>query len=545
MQERYLGGEHGRRGFFGAKHTRARVVGMSAVVLVGAFAVVALQLRGVIGTAVAAVVVWVGTIRTHRGSVFTRVADRRRWRERTRRGTVAFAPVAQRPTWVEPASMPARVGLPTAGRARRAQAAREWARWRDWPDGVEGMHWLQRGPGQPGILWHTPTGEDGYLSVVFGVEGQVRGIESDQFVGGCAEAFGRMLARYGSKSSLVRRVQPLTRVMPMDTAPHEAWIVERLDPTAPEEFVDSYDAVLRLTAASGPVERHFVTVRWPLTSEFMTAASRRGPYQQGWVELMAAEIASVRSHLIEARMGEVRPLSAAQVAAVLRHMQCPTWPLDQIGDVDIDNPWFACEDEWSAAVTSGLGPNGTHEEWWHRTALIPIDGVETGPRTPLWVRQLLSGWRSPVIRTFAVQIEVVPAVDARWAARSDLTSDLADIEAQAAKGMLVDEERKVTLTAARQRQADLAPGSGHHGIGWCGHLSVSARSRDELVQDIAHITEAAGNAGIADLDWLDTLQGPAMACTWPVARGMRPVGTTPASRVRGVLAGSGRKEALS
>lgn len=58
------------------------------------------------------------------------------------------------------------------------------------------------------------------------------------------------------------------------------------------------------------------------------------------------------------------------------------------------------------------------------------------------------------------------------------------------------------------------------------------------------MTEAAGNAGIASLDWLDTQQAAASACTWPIARRMHPVTGTPGSTVRGLLAGTGSKEAI-
>ena len=110
--------------------------------------------------------------------------------------------------------------------------------------------------------------------------------------------------------------------------------------------------------------------------------------------------------------------------------------------------------------------------------------------------------------------------------------------------MLTREELTVGLSAARARLEDLRPGSGHHGAGWAGHLTVSAPSREELVDATTKITEAAGNAGIAALEWLDTQQAAAAACTWPLARGMQPIGKSAGSRLRGVLAGSGSREAI-
>lgn len=336
----------------------------------------------------------------------------------------------------------------------------------------------------------------------------------------------------------------ITRVVPVDSAYHEAWVWDQLDENAAPELVASYDEVIRLVSSRGLMQRHYVVMRWPLTHQFLRAAERRGPAQTGWLSLMRAEIDAVRSHLRAAKLGAVHALSAAQLAAVLRHMQMPSWPIDQVADVDVDTPWMASHDELSATVITGSGPDGQADTWWHRTAVIPIEAMETGPRTSLWVAPLLSQMPHPIVRTFSLQIEVVPAVDARREARVDVTTDLADIQGQREKGHLTDDELQVALAAAKGRLEDLRPGSGHHGVGWCGHLTISAQSRNDLVDAVAKISEAANNAGIAWLDWLDTQQAAAMACTWPLARGMRPVDATASTRVRRLLAGAGNKESI-
>jgi len=536
MQTRVLGGEGGRRGFFGGSHGRSRTVGLIIVAVVGALATIMFQTVGLLASVLAAGLVFVGTIRTHRGSPLVRLQARRRWRERVRLGTVDFAPVAARP----PELAEARGG----SRRERKALVRAWNTYRDWPDGAEGMYWLQRGRREPGIAWHAPRGEDAYLSVAFAVEGQIRGIEGNAFLDGAMRAWGDLLARYGSTSSLPTRVQSLTRVVPVDSAYHEAWVMDHLAADAVPELVASYDEVVRLVSHSGLMQRHYVIIRWPLTATFLAAAARRGPAQEGWRALMSAEITAARSHLATAKLGRVTAISAGQLAAVLRHMQTPSWPIDQVGDVEVDAPWVPSHDELSATITTGPGPDGALEQWWHRTALIPIEAMETGPRGSMWLAPLLSQLTHPIVRTLSLQTEVIPAADARQGARTDVTTDLADLEAQREKGVLTSEELAAGLKAARSRLDDLRPGSGHHGAGWAGHLTISARSRDDLIDATAKITEAASNAGISSLDWLDTQQAAAGACTWPIARGMRPPGRSTASALRTLLAGSGSKEAI-
>lgn len=510
-------------------------MGLILVGIAGAFATILLGGTGLVLTALATGLVYVATISTHRGSPLARFQERRRWKERVRLGTTDFAPVWMRPDGLDEAR---------GSRTEREAAARAWNAYRDAPDGAEGMYWLQRGRGVPGIAWHAPTGEDAYLSVAFAVEGQVRGIQSDAYLDAAMTSFGHLLARYGSASSLVSRVQTITRVVPVDSAFHEAWVWDQLDPDAPPELVASYDEVVQLVARSGLAQRHYVVVRWPLGPEFLAAAARRGPAHAGWRTLMGAEIAAVRSHLRSAKLGDVEPLTAAELGAVLRHLQQPSWPIDQAGDVHVDAPWVPSRDEWSATITQGPGPDGQLEQWWHRTAQLPVEAFETGPRDSLWLAPLLSQMPHPIVRTVSIQVDVVPAAAARHAARTDVTTDLADLEAQREKGVLTSEELAAGLTAARGRLEDLRPGSGHHGAGWAAHVTISAPTREDLIDAAAKITEAAGNAGVSSLTWLDTQQAAAMASTWPITRGMRPVERSTASTLRAVLAGAGHKEAI-
>ena len=505
-------------------------VGAASTLLVPLF-----QLTGLVIAGVAVVVVYVATLGTPRGSVFARVQSRRRWAERRRLGTDRFDPVATRPDGLD---------NPTGTRAERKAATKLYASYRDWPDGAERMYWLQRGRGEPGIAWHMPLGEESYLSVAWAVEGQIAGLESDLLLATAMTGFGRLLSRYGASSALPNRVQSLTRVVPVDSAFHEAWVWSQLDDDAPAELVASYDEVVRLASSGGLMQRHYLVVRWPITAAFTAAAARRGPAQQGWRALMAAEITAVTSHLRTARFRSVAPVTAAQLAAVLRHMQHPSWPIDQAADVDVDAPWLPSHDELSATITTAPGPDGHPEQWWHRTAVLPIAAFEAGPRGSLWASPLLSGMEHPIVRTLSLQTEVVAASDARRQARRDVTADLADLEGQREKGVLVGDELEAGLAAAKGRLADLAPGSGYQGAGWVGHLTISARTRDDLVDATAKITEAAGNAGITALEWCDTQQAAASACTWPLARGMRPLTRSRATTVRGLLAGAGTKEQI-
>ena len=163
MRVSYLGGETGHRGLLGmGSASRGRMTALSVAAVAAGIATIYLGVGGLAVGLIAAAVVLLATARTPAGSVWTRAQARRRWRERTRSGTVAFRPVAARPSGPLP-------GVPETV-------------WRAAPDGLEGMSWLQTTPGRPGIAWHAPTGEDPYLSVAYAVDGQLQGLAGDHTV---------------------------------------------------------------------------------------------------------------------------------------------------------------------------------------------------------------------------------------------------------------------------------------------------------------------------------------------------------------------------
>lgn len=260
---RHLGGESAHRSFFGGQHSTGRIVSLGAAFLAGLILTPMLGWPGLLIAVVVAGVAFAVTARTHRGSILDRHQKKVRWRYRVQSGTDAFVPydVAG---WGQ-----AQAELATArGRHGRWEAARQVAAIRALPDGADGMGWLQMGRGAPGIAWHHPIGEAPYLSVVFQVSGQLRGIEAASVMRRAAEGWGQFLASRAAATDLAGDVQISTRVLPSDTALQEFWVLNALDPEAPGDAIASYDEVLRATGEDAMVQRHYVTLRWPLTTEF-------------------------------------------------------------------------------------------------------------------------------------------------------------------------------------------------------------------------------------------------------------------------------------
>ncbi|NNC14055.1 hypothetical protein HII28_19530 [Planctomonas sp. JC2975] len=543
LVERKLGGEAGHRSFFGGGKNGPRNI---LLVLCGLVLMVGTPFFGapaVVTAVVAAIVVFIVTARTHRGSILERRTKRSRWVHRGKAGLDRYEPfdVAR---WDQ---LSQSVQDKAISKHDRWAASRELAAMRTMPDGADGMGWLQMGRREPGISWHSPFGEPAYLSVSFTVTGQLRGAEPNAVARRAAIALGEFLASKAAPSSLLRRVQITTRVLPPDTAFNEAWAQVSLDPEIPKDHpaVLSYSEVLRITGKDSMVQRHTVTACWPIDAAFLDAASSYGHGRDGWRALMSREIDSAERGLRAARLGDVAVLTARQTAAHIRHQQDPFFPLDQ----PVDDPTrigVASHDEFSAHVVTTHNPaTGAPVEWWHRTAAIKAEHLAVGDRSQLWLLDLLIGADLRFLRTVTFHHQLIPAGEARAAARRDLVRDTAaqmgDIEA----GRLANDETQANKTAAQLRKADLDYGSRHHGDTWIGYVTITETSRDALQRASRLLEEVCENGlGIEQLDWQDSYQSAASGTTWPIGRGIATERPSVTNRVYRKLAGKSNKEAL-
>lgn len=558
---RHLGGETGHRGFFGGTTSNTRVF-LLAVFIGGGMVgmVMGLGLPALLVAVAGVGITMLTTARTHRGTVLERRRKRARARARRRLGTDEFLPY-EVGAW-DQLQEAINQGTKTEKRAAERAALKMRAN----PDGADGMGWLQYASNMPGIAWHAPIGEQPYLSVAFSVSGQLRGMETAAALTRAANAWGKFLARRAAPSSLIRDVQTLTRVLPPDSARQQQWVKTRLETVqdnwtaAQRESFEaqklSYDEVIRKSSADAMVQRHYVVVSWPLDQQFTDAATKFGRGRDAWRALMADQILATERGLNEAKMGDVRALTAKQTTALMLHQQNPHLPIDLTRTVDPLQAGLRSHDEFSAHVVQDIdptvlimgddGPVSPPVTWWHRTAAIHGQNLAVAGRSPLWCLDLLIGRELTFVRSVSFHLHLVPAGQAKAKARADVVRDLAGVMADQQKGRLVSDDSTTRMSAAQRRSADLAAGSHHHGVDWIGFITISAPTRDDLAQASRQLEEAcATGLGIERLDWQDSFQSAASGTTWPIGRGLRPASPTLTSRAINRLAGRTEKEALS
>ena len=499
-----LGGEIRRRSLLGGR--RSKVGNTALGIALGVGMLLMLLVGGVWGIGLAAALFGSTYLATSQNQNSGRspaysVALAWRWRSRTRQGETTVIPLHL----AEP--------IPAPRNKAEKKAALLWARQvRDEAPGLEGAKWLDVERGQPAVLLHTPPGETAYLSVAIEVDGQSPGMRGPAEYERASEAFGRLLARLARQDGFIRGVQSITRIVPLDSAAHERWAEEHVDLSAPAELLASYAQLVQMTARVSEMMRHYLVLRFPLTLDFTREAAELGEGEEGWVRLAAAQTSWVGGLAIAADLRNPRPLSQRRLAALLRHMQNPSWPVDQTNNVN-RNTWLRPQRVERDAVI-------VDEAWWHATASIPRTAVTSEPVHVHWIRPLLHGITTPVIRTISISVALQPAAAARRQAKEDVTIDMGARLETAKRGVIDDGSDALQLSASQQRLADLAPGSGIHGAQWTGFVSVSAQSPEALGRAITTVTDAAGECGIAWLDWCDRQHDAAFPATWPVWRGM-------------------------
>jgi hypothetical protein len=472
------------------------------------------------GGILAAAALFTLTLETGTGTLAERMMRGIRWAYRGRRGIRAYQPWDWA-AWNEH----------LAGHKALTKADVRAMRYR--PDSADGMGWLVSDPRVPGIAWHEPRAQEQYLSVTWQVEGRLRGLESDEAMDAGAAAWGRFLASMGGLTALPKYVQTMTRVLPPDLAWHDEWVDRMMDKDAPAILIQSYLELLAACERGSLVQRHFVTVRWPLTEEFTRQASYFGAGQDGWRELMGHEIEAMTRALEIAGVGDVSVLTARQTVAVMLHVQDPDRPIEKVADVDPEVMGLPSRDTRKACViTTDTG------EWWHSTGMMRGESLSTGHRHSFWLHSLLIGMRQPIVRSISFHLRVIPAAEAQRSADRDAYGTETEIVSAQQRGRLVPRDMINARELAEQKRIDLEPGSMNHGVRWVGYITVSARTRAELTLAKRLVEEQAQNGlGLSRIAWQDAGQAAALGGTMPLARGLKDAGV---SRAGKVLATMGR-----
>jgi hypothetical protein len=515
-----LGGETGRRGILGGQRSKlesrlllaslaaAVIIWMTVGGLLGVF-------MGVLLYGMTYALTWRLPVGRSAGSML--LAEWRWWRRSRRRLTEFVPAVEEGATRVEVAPTEMRKGVhdrkkpvPKKGKAERRVPDRSV------PDAVGRVRLLAyepEGGGALAVLLHHNPGQEHYLSAVLEVEGQPSGLREEEDYSAAGERFGRLLASCGGPSSLTSGVQLINRVVPIDPAVHEWFLVRNRSQTAPRQLFESYAELIDRARQNTEQHRNFVVARIPLGGAFADLAREFGSPADDNVRgrVVHNEMSRLASLCAGADLRPVRLLGPKRLAALLRSLQDPSYYIDDLDNVDMDTCW-----QRTSAKRGYLLVNDT---WATRVARVAPEAVTPEPVHMRWLAPMLVDVQPSVVRTVSVLITLESARKARAEARRDVAEDRGRVGAAAQDGMVTDGSDEAQMTSSQQRLRDLRPGSGHTGARWGMYVSLSAPEKSlRRASDL--ITERAGDSGLAGLDWMDGAHDLAQPFVWPMWRGL-------------------------
>ncbi|MGC5168696.1 SCO6880 family protein [Luteimicrobium sp. DT211] len=367
------------------------------------------------------------------------------------------------------------------------------------------------------ILRHTSPGRRHFYSAAVEMAGPAAGLDKESEFGEAHARWGRFCAILARPGSMIRTVQEVTRVVPYDTRDHTAWVMDLLPASPDPDLTASYVELLDMVGKQTEQHRSWLVLRLPVTPAFTLAAREHGQGEDGAARLVAAEVGGALERAAAQGL-RVRPLDERRLSAVIRSLQDADYPIDQVhddgGPMSYARAWLPqdCKPRRHVVV------QGSKSTWYTRTAIVPRTGITPGRLSPDFLHPLLSNVSPSVVRTIATTIDLVPAHIARRHAKDDVTHDRG--ASKEALGKVSDGSEDDQLTASQQRLADLKPSTGVHGANWAMSVTVTARDQKGLAAAVRQLEDAADEANITSLYWLDGKHAAGLITSLPLARGM-------------------------
>jgi hypothetical protein len=382
------------------------------------------------------------------------------------------------------------------------------------------------------ILHHTPTGAGQFLTVLMATDGLGAGLWTDAQHSTKQEGFGAMLASSAKQGRWLSDIGQLSRTLPQDFTEHSALLEAQLQPPADSapaavrasyrHLLASYDQVVQQEAYRCEEHRNYLVARIDLTDDFQLAAAKIAPAPAGWAKLVRDELVQLTSRATSAGLGTIDVLGEQRTVAALRALQSPDCPPDRHGGLTWADAFLSFRTTTTEIVVDERAEPDRPLGGWHtRVACVPLRGMESARLGPRWLAPVLVDLSPSVVRTIATRIRPVPPRTARVAAVKDATTDTSATATADAEGKVDDGTGRVMQDASTRRLIDLAPGSGHAGAEWAMVIALQANSRAALDDACRALDDAAADASIFELDWLEHEQDLAWPAVLGLGRGVR------------------------
>lgn len=330
--------------------------------------------------------------------------------------------------------------------------------------------------------------------------------------------WGDVLAQFAVEGGAVSHLSWSDLARPSGLDQHQSWAAGRPGGAPHREAAESYRALLELATATAIAHDTVVTVTVARDRLARRRARGTDPLGRALVTAVEALLRGLRSAGLTA--GD--PFSPHGLQRLLRER------IDPAPTARPPAHGGRLADRLAAVGPATAGPVSMVTEWRH----VRVDGVYhrtwwvgTWPRLaqpPAWLEPFLSG--GGICRTMTVHLQPEPAHQSRRRIERDLVKLDSDATTKEDKGRRVDARHRRATQALLDREDELV--AGYPEIAYCGLITVTARSVDELDEHGDIVEQLAREAGM-DLRVLDARQDLAWAAALPLGLAPRTVLAVP------------------
>ena len=334
--------------------------------------------------------------------------------------------------------------------------------------------------------------------------------EQDRLV----QLWGETLASACVERSPVVGLRVLEWAAPGGSGDHEQFAAHHAADTADASAVANYTELLRHAGPAATAHDTLLTVTID-SRRVRTGAGR--PREQAAIETVGNELRRLAVRLDAAGLQTSAPLSARQLASVLR-LRC-----DPTAARRLATRAQSLAEATGLVSLGNAGPMATEVEWNRLRldgALHRIYWVAEWPRL-----DVAAGWLEPLLlhaggtRTIAIHYEPVPPSRARRHIERDATRLATDEAQRERSGFRIGARHRRAQTAVLEREAEMV--AGHAELEFAGFVAVTAADENGLDTACATYEQAAAQAGI-ELRPVDGRHDRAFVCALPVPRGLTP-----------------------
>lgn len=321
------------------------------------------------------------------------------------------------------------------------------------------------------------------------------------------ERWGQVLAGSARRGSAIRRVQVLERTAPADGEAIGRYLADARDESLGEGSQPARSYQELVEGATRVIQEHEVLLAVQLDARRAWArAARDGRGGSRDEQAGRAIVGELRAFLSLLQRLEVTVAGLLDPTGLARSLRMAFDPFSRTGDSE-----------------GALGPDALDVRWtclradaaWHRTYWI--SQWPRLPVGPMFLAPLLLGTQT--VRTVSVVVEPVAPDRSRRAVEAAVTSDEADELRRESKGFRRTVLRQRQQEATMRREEELA--AGHEEIRFAGYVTVSARSREDLLVACEEVEQGAQQAWLELTPCWGEQDVAFVQSALPIGRGLR------------------------